>query len=87
MSSVGKDESEDRAVCSQTGQKISIHSWLQAVQGREHIRPEAYRVVFLLVEGNPGYQDCSFDSARAHSESNVVLPEPAGDETSVRGRL
>jgi hypothetical protein len=46
-----------RWLCSHTGHEISTQAGLHTVQRREHIPPEAYQVIILLIKRNPGYPD------------------------------
>src|SRR5215471_5140688 len=39
----------------QVGHELRTHPRLQTIQGCEHVLPEAYQVIILLIERDPGY--------------------------------
>ena len=54
-------------------------------QRRDHVGPEGRRVVVARVQGQPGGGGVALGrgTAASHSTSSVVLPKPAGADTSI----
>ena len=58
---------------------------LLLIQGREDIGPEEPWFIIFLVQRDPGNPRMAGCRDWAQLESNMVLPKPAGAETSVKG--
>ena len=79
-----RDVADPAGPCPHRGHRGTGDAGLHAGQRRRDVAPEPLRLAVPGVERHPG--EPAGRSVCAHSASSVVLPNPAGAETSVRLR-